>query len=97
MPLSVVKCVTLPTEITRFHTMKKLNHLLAWLIMLCCAAAFCACSKEKAAEESLDLRFHNGKFRIAQLTDIHWGDETSDTVLNAMRTMPVSREQTLRR
>ena len=57
---------------------------MAWLILLCCAAALCACSKEKAAEESLDLRFHNGKFRIAQLTDIHWGDETSDTVLNAM-------------
>ena len=54
--------------------MKKLNHLMAWLILLCCAAALCACSKEKAAEESLDLRFHNGKFRIAQLTDIHWGD-----------------------
>lgn len=73
--------------------MKKLNHLLAWLIMLCCAAAFCACSKEKAPEESLDLRFHNGKFRIAQLTDIHWGDETSDTVLNSMLIETVANEQ----
>ena len=73
--------------------MKKLNHLMAWLILLCCAAALCACSKEKAAEESLDLRFHNGKFRIAQLTDIHWGDETSDTVLNAMLIETVANEQ----
>ena len=73
--------------------MKNLHHLIVWLLFLCLSAAFCGCKKEKVVENNLTLRYQDGKFRIAQLTDIHWGDEGSDTVLNCMLIEAVANEQ----
>lgn len=73
--------------------MKRLLTLLAWVSLLACATVLSGCGKEEADGGELVLRFHDGKFRIAQLTDIHWGDEQSDTVLNCMLIETVANEQ----
>lgn len=58
-----------------------------------------ACSpkaeENKTEENSILLRFHDGKFRIAQFTDFHWGDDDPEGVerrINLVKTI-VAREK----
>jgi hypothetical protein len=55
-------------------------------IAIITAVCLFSCSSNKTADtENGNLRFHNGKFRIAQFTDIHW--ESGDPENTANRRM----------
>ncbi len=66
--------------------MKNLFLFLASMLLL----AGCAGNQQQDTQQ--ELRFHDGKFRIAQFTDIHWGNEgcqkaeISKMILNAAQT-----------
>ena len=44
------------------------------------AAVLVSCTSVHPVSESPSLRFHDGKFRIAQFTDMHWNGHSSDTL-----------------
>lgn len=65
------------------------------LPLLCFAfAAMVSCSV-KDAQDTPDsaLRFQDGRFKIAQFTDIHWGNESSDTLANRLMMEKVVAEE----
>ncbi len=56
-----------------------MKHCLSLLILL---TALISCENKHIQNDIQELRFHNGKFRIAQFTDFHWEHPETDSTSN---------------